>query len=188
MSALQVFNVVQAISIVNRVSERQRGPSKLLLQLAHIDTNTHWLYRVSWSSCNRFAVCRLKQSFCRRGPTAAALNTIPLRHVAHFASVAKFKWLWKCTRAAWGEDNFKNHSDSAGVKGVLGGAEQLFDKHLGREWQQNATRVANENFWILCTLIFRNYQRKQQQNSLSSSPNIYSLYIESILPAYNTSR
>lgn len=121
VSALKVFNVVQAISVVNRVSERRRGPSKLLLQLAHIDTHTHmhthWLYRVSRSSCNRFAICRLKQSFCRRGPTAAALNTIPLRHVAHFASVAKFKWLWKCTRAAWGEDNFKNHSDSAEVKG-----------------------------------------------------------------------
>lgn len=41
MSALKVFNVVQAINVMNRVSERQRGPSKLLLQLAHIDTHTH---------------------------------------------------------------------------------------------------------------------------------------------------
>lgn len=39
VSALKLFNVVQAISVVNRLSERRRGPSKLLLQLAHIDTH-----------------------------------------------------------------------------------------------------------------------------------------------------
>lgn len=124
-----------------------------------IRTHTHTLNRVSGYSCNRLAICRLKQSFCAACPGEVQLQQRLTRFLYAMLHIL---------RVLPSSNDCENAHGLPGVKTIpkiiveveKGRAEQLFDKHLGREWQQNATRVAKENFRILCTLIFGSYQRK----------------------------